>query len=139
MQETIVPNTIKENLMETTMHQPMKKESALNNNTKGTIAELIKYTPELEQYLTANILTKCGKPEGYEGKRKFTLYKGWDTSNCQRGRVCFYHKRYDKQKDIDTMAITSYFFTIKSTGIGIHLPKSKGNIPDITIDYPTNG
>ena len=37
MQETIVPNTIKENLMETTMHQPMKKESALNNNTKGTI------------------------------------------------------------------------------------------------------
>ena len=125
--------------MEATMHQPMKKESVLNNNTKGGIGELIKNTPNLEQYIVASILTKCGKPAGYEGKNKFNLYRGWDTGNCQRGRVCFYHKRYDKQKDIDTMAITSYFFTIKSTGIDIHSPNNKGNTPDITIDYPTNG
>ena len=140
MRETIETNINKEALMEIAMHQPTEKDnSQSSNNTKGTIEDIIKHTPDLEQYIVANILTKCGKPEGYEGKRKFTLYKGWDTGNCQRGRVCFYHKRYDKQKDIDTMAITSYFFTTKSTGIGIHLPKSKGKIPDITIDYPTNG
>ena len=62
--------------MEATMHQPMNKQSAPdNNNTKGGIEDLIKYTPSLEQYVVANILTKCGRPADYEGKYKFILYK----------------------------------------------------------------
>ena len=126
--------------METAMDKkPAAPKKIRSKRADTPIADLIKYTPDLESYIVGSIITKCGKPEGYEGKRKFNLYKGWDTGNCQRGRVCFYHKRYDKQKDIDTMAITSYFFTIKSTGIGIHFPNNKGNNPDITIDYPTNG
>ena len=126
------------------METAMDKKPAVPKKTRKKradtpIADLIKYTPDLEKYIIANIITKCGKPAGYEGKRKFTLYKGWDTGNRQRGRVCFYHKVYYKKKDIDTMAITSYFFTITPSIISIHLPNRKENDPDIHIDYPTNG
>ena len=130
--------------MEIDMETAMDKKPAAPKKTRKKradtpIADLIKYTPDLEKYIIANIITRCGKPAGYEGKRKFTLYKGWDTGNSQRGRVCFYHNRYDKQKDIDTMAITSYFFTITPSIISIHLPNRKENDPNIHIDYPTNG
>ena len=126
--------------METAMDKkPAAPKKIRSKRTDTPIADLIKYTPDLESYIVASIITKCGKPEGYEGKRKFTLYKGWDTGNSQRGRVCFYHNRYDKQKDIDTMAITSYFFTITPSIISIHLPNRKENTPNIHIDYPTNG
>jgi hypothetical protein len=126
--------------METAMDKkPAAPKKIRSKRTDTPIADLIKYTPDLESYIVASIITKCGKPEGYEGKRKFTLYKGWDTGNSQRGRVCFYHNRYDKQKDIDTMAITSYFFTITPSIITIHLPNRKENTPNIHIDYPTNG
>ena len=126
--------------METAMDKkPAAPKKIRSKRADTPIADLIKYTPDLEKYIIANIITKCGKPEGYEGKRKFTLYKGWDTGNRQRGRVCFYHNRYDKKKDIDTMAITSYFFTITPSIISIHLPNRKENIPNIHIDYPTNG
>jgi len=130
--------------METDMETAMDKKPAApkkirSKRTDTPIADLIKYTPDLEKYIIASIITRCGKPAGYEGKRKFTLYKGWDTGNSQRGRVCFYHNRYDKQKDIDTMAMTSYFFTITPSIISIHLPNRKENDPDIHIDYPTNG
>ena len=126
--------------METAMDKkPAAPKKIRSKRTDTPIADLIKYTPDLESYIVASIITKCGKPEGYEGKRKFTLYKGWDTGNSQRGRVCFYHNRYDKQKDIDTMAITSYFFTITPSIISIHLPNRKENDPNIHIDYPTNG
>jgi len=125
--------------METAMEEQKAPKKSRRKRTDTPIADLIKYTPDLESYIVANIITKCGKPEGYEGKYKFNLYKGWDVGNCQRGRVCFYHNRYDKQKDLDTMAITSYFFTITPSIISIHFPNNKGNDPDIHIDYPTNG
>lgn len=125
--------------METAMEEQKAPKKSRRKRTDTPIADLIKYTPDLESYIVANIITKCGKPEGYEGKYKFNLYKGWDVGNCQRGRVCFYHKGYDKKKDIDTMAITSYFFTITPSIISIHFPNNKGNDPDMYIDYPTNG
>ena len=130
--------------MEPDMETAMDKKPAVPKKIRSKrsdtpIADLIKYTPDLESYIVASIITKCGKPVGYEGKRKFTLYKGWDTGNSQRGRLCFYHSRYDKKKDIDTMAITSYFFTITPSIITIHLPNRKENTPNIHIDYPTNG
>tara|TARA_B110000902_G_C14170499_1_gene536643 strand:+ start:768 stop:1163 length:396 start_codon:yes stop_codon:yes gene_type:complete len=127
--------------METTMHQntPTEPTKIRKKRTDTPIADLIKYTPDLESYIIDSIITKCGKPAGYEGKYKFSLYEGWDVGNCQRGRVNFYHKVYYKKKDIDTMVITSYFFTIKTDSIGIHTPKSKGIIPCTVIDYPTNG
>ena len=57
------------------MHQEIKKNEPPkedNNNTKGVnITDLIKYTPDLGEYIKANILTKCGRPRGYEGKYKF--------------------------------------------------------------------
>ena len=125
--------------METAMEEQKAPEKSRKKRVDTPIADLIKYTPDLESYIVASIITKCGKPEGYVGKGKFYLYKGWDRGNCQRGRVCFYHKRYDKQKDLDTMAITSYFFTITPSIISIHFPNNKGNDPDMHIDYPTNG
>jgi hypothetical protein len=50
--------------METTMHQELdnntKDATESNNNTKGVnITDLIKYTPNLEEYIKASILTKC--------------------------------------------------------------------------------
>jgi|TARA_R110000772_G_scaffold259358_1_gene376950 hypothetical protein len=127
--------------METTMHQntPTEPTKIRKKRTDTPIADLIKYTPDLESYIIDSIITKCGKPAGYEGKYKFSLYEGWDVGNCQRGRVNFYHKVYYKKKDIDTMVITSYFFTITPSIIAIHLPNRKENIPNIHIDYPTNG
>ena len=130
--------------METDMETAMDKKPAAPKKIRSKrsdtpIADLIKYTPDLESYIIDSIITKCGKPAGYEGKYKFSLYEGWDIGNCQRGRVNFYHKVYYKKKDIDTMVITSYFFTIKTDSIGIHTPESKGIIPCTVIDYPTNG
>tara|TARA_R110002020_G_scaffold81378_1_gene202201 strand:- start:977 stop:1354 length:378 start_codon:yes stop_codon:yes gene_type:complete len=125
--------------MEATMHQPIKKNAPDNNNTNGGIADLIKYTPSLEQYIVANILTKCGKAEGYEGKYRFSLYKGWINGNQQYGRVCFYHKRFCKKNQTKVVCITSYFLRIGIREIGIHLPNNKGKTPDITIDFPTKG
>jgi len=126
--------------METAMDKkPAAPKKIRKKRTDTPIADLIKYTPDLESYILASIITKCGKPAGYEGKYKFTLYKDWDVGNCQRGRVNFYHKVYYKKKDIDTMVITSYFFTIKTDTIGIHTPDSKGIKPCMVIDYPTNG
>jgi len=126
--------------METAMDKkPAAPKKIRKKRTDTPIADLIKYTPDLESYIIDSIITKCGKPAGYEGKYKFTLYKDWDVGNCQRGRVNFYHKVYYKKKDIDTMVITSYFFTITPSIIAIHLPNRKENIPNIHIDYPTNG
>jgi len=126
--------------METPMiEQSYHKEGSPEKPKKDTavsISELIDRTPSLESHVVTNILTQEGNPEGYEGKYKFTLYKGWDAGGCQRGRVCFYHKVYDKNKELDTMAITSYFIEIRSKTIGIHLPASKGIEPDIHIDFP---
>ena len=50
--------------METTMHQELdnntKDAPKSNNNTKGVnITDLIKYTPNLGEYIKASILTKC--------------------------------------------------------------------------------
>ena len=122
------------------MHQPMNKQSAPdNNNTKGGIEDLIKYTPSLEQYVVANILTKCGRPRGYEGKYKFILYKGWVKGDYQYGRVNFYHKRFCKINQMEVVTITSYFIRVGIREIGIHLPDNSGKTPDIVIDYPTKG
>ena len=122
------------------MHQPMNKQSAPdNNNTKGGIEDLIKYTPSLEKYVVANILTKCGKPADYEGKYKFILYKGWIKGNYQYGRVNLYHKRFCKVNQTKVVCITSYFIRVGIREIGIHLPDNKGKTPDITIAFPTKG
>jgi hypothetical protein len=75
--------------MEATMHQPIKKSAPDNNNTNGGIADLIKYTPSLEQYIVANILTKCGRPEGYEGKYKFSsMMVGSRATDSMLGLIC---------------------------------------------------
>ena len=126
--------------MEATMHQPMNKQSAPdNNNTKGGIEDLIKYTPSLEQYVVANILTKCGRPTDYEGKYKFILYKGWVKGDRQYGRVNFYHKSFCKKNQNKVVTITSYFIVVSINEIGIHLPNNTGKTPDIIIDFPTKG
>jgi len=126
--------------MEATMHQPMNKQSAPdNNNTKGGIEDLIKYTPSLEQYVVANILTKCGRPADYEGKYKFILYKGWVKGNYQYGRVNLYHKRFCKVNQTKVVGITSYFIRVGIREIGIHLPNNSGKRADIIIDFPTKG
>ena len=122
------------------MHQPMNKQSAPdNNNTKCGIEDLIKYTHSLEQYVVANILTKCGRPTDYEGKYKFILYNGWVKGDRQYGRVNFYHKRFCKKNQPKVVTITSYFIVISIREIAIHLPDNRGKTPDIIIDFPTKG
>ena len=50
--------------MESTM-TPTENEAALgdNSNQPPSIIDLIKFTPELEEYILANIYTKCEKPD----------------------------------------------------------------------------
>jgi|TARA_B100001778_G_scaffold19813_1_gene14835 hypothetical protein len=124
------------------MQAMLDKEDATlktNNNTNASITDLIKYTPKLGRYVVANILTKYGKPHGYEGKHKFILYKGWIKNNEQIGRVNFYHKRFCKKFQAEVVTITSYFIQVGIREIGIHLPNNNGKTPDIYIDYPTKG
>ena len=105
----------------------------------STITDLIKYTPNLGQYVVANILTKFGRPYGYDGKHKFILYKGWIKGNRQFGRVNFYHKRFCKKNQTEVVTITSYFIAVGIREIEIHLPNNNGKTPDLYIDYPTKG
>jgi len=124
------------------MQAMLDKEDATlktNNNTNASITDLIKYTPKLGRYVVANILTKYGKPHGYEGKYKFILYKGWIKNNEQIGRVNFYHKRFCKKSQTEVVTITSYFIQVGIREIGIHLPNNSGKTPDIYIDFPTKG
>ena len=141
--ETTLNNYLRSKCMEATMHQEIKKNEPPkedNNNTKGVnITDLIKYTPDLGEYIKANILTKCGRPRGYEGKYKFFTYDGWIKGNRQYGRINLYHKRFCKVSQMEVVCITSYFLGIEPTGIGIHSPSNQTNKPDMLIDYPTNG
>ena len=124
------------------MQAMLDKEDATlktNNNTNASITDLIKYTPNLGQYVVANILTKFGRPYGYDGKHKFILYKGWIKGNRQFGRVNFYHKRFCKKNQTEVVTITSYFIAVGIREIEIHLPDNNGKTPDIYIDYPTKG
>jgi len=124
------------------MQAMLNKEDATpktNNNTKASITDLIKYTPNLGQYVVANILTKFGRPYGYDGKHKFILYKGWIKGNRQFGRVNFYHKRFCKVNQMEVVTITSYFIAVGIREIEIHLPDNSGKTPDLYIDYPTKG
>ena len=126
------------------MHQELdnntKDAPKSNNNTKGVnITDLIKYTPNLGEYIKASILTKCERPRGYEGKYKFITYNGWIKGNTQFGRINFYHKRFCKVNQMDVVCITSYFLAIKPTGISIHSQHNQTNNPDMLNDYPTNG
>ena len=124
------------------MQAMLNKEDATlktNNNTNASITDLIKYTPNLGQYVVANILTKFGRPYGYDGKHKFILYKGWIKGNRQFGRVNFYHKRFCKVNQMEVVTITSYFIAVGIREIEIHLPDNSGKTPDLYIDYPTKG
>ena len=124
------------------MQAMLNKEDATlktNNNTNASITDLIKYTPNLGQYVVANILTKFGRPYGYDGKHKFILYKGWIKGNRQFGRVNFYHKRFCKKNQTEVVTITSYFIRVGIREIEIHLPNNNGKTPDLYIDYPTKG
>ena len=124
------------------MQAMLNKEDATlktNNNTNASITDLIKYTPNLGQYVVANILTKFGRPYGYDGKHKFILYKGWIKGNRQFGRVNFYHKRFCKKNQTEVVTITSYFIAVGIREIEIHLPDNSGKTPDLYIDYPTKG
>ena len=124
------------------MQAMLNKEDATpktNNNTNASITDLIKYTPNLGQYVVANILTKFGRPYGYDGKHKFILYKGWIKGNRQFGRVNFYHKRFCKVNQMEVVTITSYFIAVGIREIEIHLPDNNGKTPDLYIDYPTKG
>ena len=124
------------------MQAMLNKEDATlktNNNTNASITDLIKYTPNLGQYVVANILTKFGRPYGYDGKHKFILYKGWIKGNRQFGRVNFYHKRFCKKNQTEVVTITSYFIAVGIREIEIHQPNNNGKTPDLYIDYPTKG
>jgi hypothetical protein len=121
------------------MEATMKSSSEKGKTKMPSITELIKNTPSLERYILANIVTKLGKPSGYEGKYKFVIYKDWVRGGTQFGRVNLYHKRFCKKNQIDVVKITSYFIHINIRNIGICIPESKSVTPDLFIDFPTKG
>ena len=119
------------------METTMKSMSSTEKPKIPSISELINNTPNLEKYIVANILTKCGQPEHYDGKYKFIVYKDWVTGGRQNCRINFYHKKFHKPKDMLIVAITSYFIKVGINDISISYPeKSK---PDLFIVFPTMG
>jgi hypothetical protein len=121
------------------MEATMKSSSHKDKQKKPSITELIQNTPSLERYVVANIVTKFGKPKGYEGKYKFIVYKDWVKGGTQYGRVNLYHKRFCKKNQTDVVTITSYFIHINIRDIGICKPESNSVEPDLFIVYPTKG
>ena len=119
------------------METTMKSMSSTEKPKIPSVTELINNTPSLEKYIIASILTKCGRPDEYEGKYKFITYKGWIGNNRQFGRVNFYHRKFCKQKDVTIMAITSYFIKIGIRDISISYPETSK--PDLFIVFPTEG
>ena len=81
-------------------------KSSSSTEKPKSITELMNNTPNLERYIVANILTKCGRPDNYDGKYKFIVYKDWIAGNRQNCRINFYHKRFCKRSDMLVMAIT---------------------------------
>tara|TARA_R110002012_G_scaffold260303_3_gene441980 strand:+ start:599 stop:964 length:366 start_codon:yes stop_codon:yes gene_type:complete len=121
------------------METIMSSSSESSNSKISSVTELIQNTPSLEKYVVANILTKFGKPRGYEGKYKFIVYKGWVKGDTQYGRVNFYHKRFCKKSQMEVVTITSYFIHINIRDIGICTPENNSQEPDLFIIYPTKG
>lgn len=115
----------------------MKIASSKEKPKMPSITELMNNTPNLEKYIIANILTKCGRPEHYDGKYKFIVYKGWVTGGRQNCRINFYHKKFCKQKDMLIMSITSYFIKVGINDISISYPEK--STPDLFIVFPTEG
>lgn len=115
----------------------MEIASSTDKPKMPSIAELMNSTHNLEKYIIANILTKCGRPDNYDGKYKFIVYKDWVVGNRQNCRVNFYHKRLCKQKDMLVTAITSYFVKVGIKDISISYPEK--STPDLFIVFPTEG
>lgn len=125
--------------MESTM-TPTENEAAVgdNSNQPPSISDMIKFTPNLEEYILESIYTKCGKPDIVHTVR-FSIYNGWDRGDIQRGRMCIFYKVPEEGQDWNNTEIVSYFLLIKEKEINIFLPENKGTGPDITIPYPTKG
>lgn len=115
----------------------MKSSSSTEKPKMPSITELMNNTPNLERYIVANILTKCGRPDNYDGKYKFIVYKDWIAGNRQNCRINFYHKRFCKRSDMLVMAITSYFVKVGIRDISISYPEK--STPDLFIVFPTKG
>ena len=125
--------------MEATM-TPTENEATVgdNSNQRPSIVDIIKFTPNLEEYILANIYTKCEKPDIVEHVR-FSLYDGWNKGNIQRGRMCIFYGVPVEGAIWNDKKIVSYFLLIKEKEINIFLPENKGTEPDITIPFPTKG
>ena len=125
--------------MEATM-TPTENEATVgdNSNQRPSIVDIIKFTPNLEEYILANIYTKCEKPDIVEHVR-FSLYDGWNKGNIQRGRMCIFYGVPVEGAIWNDKKIVSYFLLIKEKEINIFLPENTGKGPDITIPFPTKG
>jgi len=115
----------------------MKSASSKEKPKMPSVTELMNNTPNLERYIVASILTKCGRPNNYDGSYKFIVYKDWVTNNRQHCRINFYHKKLCKQKEMLVTEITSYFVKVGIRDISISYPKT--STPDLFIVFPTEG
>lgn len=121
-------------------------QDVLENNTSAEVKEemdikdLMKFTPELENYIKASIYTTFGKPDKVFHER-LSIYDGWDKGNVQRGRFCIFHKIPNPKalEDFEVSEITSYFLRISPINVCIYKQSTVGEEPDLTISYPTKG
>lgn len=121
--------------METIMTQQASIESA---EEQVKISNLLKFTPDLENYIKSYIFDNIDKPQNIIEER-FSIYDGWERGNVQRGRLCIFHTEYNEKKSCKDTMITSYFLHISPRDINIFLPSNENNTPDITIPFPTDG
>ena len=130
--------------METTMHQhPFSPAEYVEQDIKPkrkelSIEQIIKFTPELKEYILANIYTRHEKPSNIQ-RIKFNVYEGWNNGGVQKARMDIFWGEPIQGCMFPKTHIVSYFLQIDKNKIGIHLPNNKTNTPDIYIDFPTTG
>ena len=121
--------------METIMTQQASIESA---EEQVKISNLLKFTPDLGNYIKSYIFDNIDKPQNIIEER-FSIYDGWERGNIQRARLCIFFTEFNHKKECDDTMIVSYFLHISPTAVKIFLPSNENNIPDITIPFPTDG
>ena len=109
-----------------------------NMEDEVKISDLLKFTPDLEDYIKSYIFNNIDRPENIIEER-FSIYKGWERGNVQRGRLCIFYSEHNEKKNCKDTNIVSYFLHITPTEIKIFLPSNENNTPDITIPFPTGG
>lgn len=89
-------------------------------------------TNEQQELLASGIFKFYGKPNKITNTR-LSIYKGWNSNNTQRARICFFHLVPCPEMGPDKMHIVSYFLKINKNIVRVYT-KNCNLDPDLVLD-----